>query len=126
VLAQADWVNSHRDTVQKVVNALVATMQWIHTHSAADIANMLPPAYVQNSVISKSDYIAALAQDKGQFLPDGIMPAGGPKTVQAMELLIKGIPAPVDLSKTFDNSFAQNADKLLGITPTSTPAGAAG
>ena len=29
LLAQADWVNSHKATVQKVVDALVATMRWI-------------------------------------------------------------------------------------------------
>jgi NitT/TauT family transport system substrate-binding protein len=40
VLAQADWVNSHKATVQKVVDALVATMHWINTHTAADIARI--------------------------------------------------------------------------------------
>ena len=42
VLAQTSWVNAHKDTVQKVVDALVATMHWINTHTAADIANELP------------------------------------------------------------------------------------
>src|SRR5215469_3178566 len=36
VLALTSWVNSHQDTTQKVVDALVATMHWINTHSAAD------------------------------------------------------------------------------------------
>ena len=48
---------------------------------AADIANALPQQFVQNSTITKAQYIAGLTTDKGQFLPDGIMPAGGPKTV---------------------------------------------
>ena len=39
VLARTDWVNAHKATVQKVVDALVATMHWTNTHSAADIAN---------------------------------------------------------------------------------------
>ena len=82
VLAKTDWVNSHKDAVQRVVNALVATMHWINTHSATDIANALPQQFVQNSTISKAQYIAGLTTDKGQFLPDGIMPAGGPKTVE--------------------------------------------
>ena len=47
VLAQASWINSNKDTVQKVVDALVATMHWISTHTAADIANALPPSFVQ-------------------------------------------------------------------------------
>ena len=81
VLARSDWVASHQATVQKVVDALVATMHWINTHSAADIANAMPAAYVSNGITTKAAYIAELAQDKGQFLPDGMMPASGPATV---------------------------------------------
>lgn len=126
VLARTDWVNAHKQTVQKVVDALVATMHWINTHSAADIANELPQTYVQNSLVSKADYIAALTQDKGQFLPDGIMPAGGPKTVLAMEELIGTATSSVDLGATFTNDFAIAANKLEGFSITTTPAGAAG
>ena len=38
----------------------------------------MPPSFVSNGLTTKADYIVALAQDKGQFLPDGRMPAGGP------------------------------------------------
>jgi NitT/TauT family transport system substrate-binding protein len=112
--------------VQKVVNALVATMHWMHTHSATDVANALPQSYVQNSLVSKADYISALNQDYGQFLPDGIMPAGGPKTVLTMEKLIGNANGSIDLSKTFTNEYAQAALKLEGLTTTTTPAGANG
>ena len=115
VIAKASWVNANRATVQKVVDALVATMQWINSHSAADIANMLPASYTQNALTSKADYISALAQDKGQFLPDGNMPAKGEQTVQEMELQIGAIKSPVDLSKTWDGSFVAQAHKDLGI-----------
>jgi NitT/TauT family transport system substrate-binding protein len=126
VLARTDWVNAHKDTVQRVVDALVATMHWINTHSAADIANALPQSYVQNSLVSKADYISGLTEDKDQFLPDGIMPAGGPRTVLAMEKLIGTATQPVDLSTTFTNDFAMTANKLEGFTPTTTPAGPTG
>ncbi len=126
VLARTDWVNSNKATVQKVVDALVDTMHWINTHSAADIADKLPQSYVQNSLVSKADYVAALTQDKGQFLPDGVMPAGGPKTVLAMEELIGSATSSVNLGATFTNDFAMAANKLEGFTPTTTPAGANG
>ncbi|MBS2963044.1 ABC transporter substrate-binding protein [Actinocrinis puniceicyclus] len=126
VLARADWVNSHKDTAQKVVDALVDTMHWISTHSAADIADKLPQSYVQNSLVTKADYIAALTQDKGQFLPDGVMPAGGPKTVLAMEELIGSASSTVNLAETFTNEFALAANKTEGYTVSTTPAGAAG
>jgi NitT/TauT family transport system substrate-binding protein len=126
VLARADWVNANKATVQKVVDALVDTMHWISTHTAADVANKLPQAYVQNSLVSKQDYITALTQDKGQFLPDGIMPAGGPQTVLKMEELIGSATSSVNLSTTFTNDFAIAANKSEGYTTTTTPAGPTG
>ncbi len=114
VLAKTDWVNSHKATVQKVVDALVATMHWINTHTAADIANALPQQFVQNSTITKEQYIAGLTTDKGQFLPDGIMPAGGPKVVDAMEKLIGTDVSKVTLANTFTNEFALQANKTRG------------
>ncbi len=116
VIARTDWVNSHRDAVQRVVNALVATMHWISTHTAADIANNLPADFVSNPLSTKDEYISALAQDKGQFLPDGMMPANGPETVLAVEKLAGKVNGPVDLSKTYDMSFVVAANKLEGFT----------
>jgi NitT/TauT family transport system substrate-binding protein len=116
VLARADWVASHQATVQKVVDALVATMHWIATHSAADIANAMPPAFVSNGLTTKADYISELAQDKGQFLPDGMMPANGPATVMAIEKFIGNVTGPVALSSTFTNQYAIAANKLEGYS----------
>ena len=126
VLALTDWVNAHKDAVQKVVDALVATMHWINTHTATDIANALPQQFVQNSTITKDQYVAGLTTDKGQFLPDGIMPAGGPKTILAMEKVIGTDVSKVSLANTFTNDFATQANRLEGFTPTTTPAGADG
>src|SRR5690348_13591513 len=53
VLARADWVKSHQKAVQSVVDALVATMHWIATHSAAQIADKMPAQFVSNSTITK-------------------------------------------------------------------------
>ncbi len=123
LLANASWVKANPATAQKVVDALVATMHWISTHTAADIANKLPSQYVQNATITKAQYIAGLTTDKGQFLPDGLMPAGGPKVIFAMEKAIGVDTSKVSISGTFTNKYAQAADKLEGITPTTTPAG---
>ncbi|WP_113716558.1 ABC transporter substrate-binding protein [Arthrobacter dokdonensis] len=126
VLANASWVKDHEDAAQKVVDALVATMHWINTHTATDIANALPSSYVQNSTISKDQYIAGLTTDKGQFLPDGIMPAGGPKVIFAMEKGNGVDTSKVTIAGTFTNKYALAANKLEGFTTTTTPAGADG
>src|SRR5579872_6152632 len=64
VLARADWVASHKAVVQKVVDALVATMHWIATHSAAQIADAMPPAFVSNGLTTKAAYISELARSE--------------------------------------------------------------
>jgi NitT/TauT family transport system substrate-binding protein len=116
VLARADWVASHQATVQKVVDALVATMHWISTHSASDIANAMPAAFVNNGLTTKAVYTAELAQDKGQFLPDGMMPASGPATVLAIEKFIGNVTGPVNLSATYTNQYAIAANQLEGFS----------
>jgi len=85
VLARTDWVKAHPKETQAVVNAMVATMRWINTHSAAQIADHLPADFVSNQLSTKDEYVKALTMDKGQFLPDGLMPQDGPQTVLAVE-----------------------------------------
>jgi NitT/TauT family transport system substrate-binding protein len=126
LLARADWVKAHQDAAQKVVDALVATMHWINTHSAADIAGKLPADFVQNNTITKAQYVAGLTTDKGQFLPDGIMPAGGPKVIFAMEKTLGVDTSNITISGTFTNKYAQAANKRAGFKVTTKPAGANG
>ena len=114
VLALSSWVDAHKDTVQKVVDAIVATMHWLATHSAADVANVLPPSFVSNALVTKPVYISTLATDKTQFLPDGMMPADGPNIIMTISKLAGVITGPVDLSKTYTNSFVTTANKDLG------------
>jgi NitT/TauT family transport system substrate-binding protein len=116
VLTLNSWVQSHQDTAQKVVDALVATMHWINTHSAADIANALPASYTNNGLITKDVYTAALAQDKGQFLPDGMMPATGPATVETTAKLSGVDVSKVNVANTYTNKYVIAANKLEGFT----------
>jgi NitT/TauT family transport system substrate-binding protein len=103
------YVNSHKDTVQKLVNAYVETLHWIQTHTAEQIADKMPADYYAGT--GKAAYVQALQNEKGIYDPDGTMPADGPQTVlnvlSAFDSSVKG----VDLGKTYDNSFAQQADK---------------
>ena len=114
VLARADWIASHKVAAQKVVDALVATMHYIATHGAADIAAHLPSSYSSNGLTTRANYITTLNQDKGQFLPDGMMPAGGPQVAYAVDKLAGNVTTPVNLAETYTNSFAAAANKLEG------------
>ena len=126
LLARSSWVISHEAEAQKVVDALVATMHWISTHSAADIANKLPAEFVSNATITKAQYISGLTTDKGQFLPDGIMPAGGPKVIAAMEKANGVDTSGFTIADTFTNKYAVAALKLEGLKATTPAAGANG
>jgi NitT/TauT family transport system substrate-binding protein len=116
VLAQTSWVNANKATVQKVVDAIVATMHWLATHSAADVANVLPPSFVNNALVTKATYISTLATDKTQFLPDGMMPADGPGIILNISKLAGVVNGPVDLGTTYTNSFVIDANKTLGYS----------
>ena len=111
VLALTSWVNANKATVQKVVDAIVATMHWLATHSAADVANVLPPSFVNNALVTKATYISTLATDKTQFLPDGIMPADGPTVIMAISKLAGVITGPVNLPATYTNSYAIDGEQ---------------
>ena len=76
------YVNGHKDVVQKLVNAYVATLKWIQTHTGAQIADQVPPDYYAG--VGKDAYAKALDSEKGIFNPTGMMPADGPKTCLAV------------------------------------------
>jgi NitT/TauT family transport system substrate-binding protein len=105
---QTDWVNSHKATVQKLVNAFVKTLKWMSTHSASEIAAKMPADYSQGN---KTLYAEAIKSTLPMFTKDGVMPANGPETVEkvlkAFNPNIKN--AKVDLGKTYTTEFVEKA-----------------
>jgi NitT/TauT family transport system substrate-binding protein len=117
VLAQTSWVNAHPQEVQAVVDALAATLHFMATHTAAQIADEMPPQFVTEGV-TKALYISSLAADKSQFMPTGIMPAGAPQLAVAIDRTA-GVIAPsqqVNIAATYTNKYVLAADKLEGIS----------
>jgi NitT/TauT family transport system substrate-binding protein len=115
VLVRVDWANSHKQVVQDVVDAMVATMHYIATHSAADIAAHMPADFVSNGLTTKANYISTLAADKGQFLPDGLMPAGAAQTAVAIDKFAGALTGNVNIPSTYTNSYVEAAHKQLGF-----------
>jgi NitT/TauT family transport system substrate-binding protein len=104
-----DYVATHHDVVQRVVNAYVKTLKWINSHTAAEIADKMPADYYAGT--GKEAYATALQNQKAIFSADGKMPSDGPQTVLSIEQLIGKVKASdnVDLSKTYTNDFASAA-----------------
>jgi NitT/TauT family transport system substrate-binding protein len=103
-----DYVNSHKDVVQKMVNAYVKTLRWMQTHTAEQIAAMMPPDFYAGN---KDLYVTALHNQLTIFSPDGKMPDGGPQFVLSAEQLINQSVQgkTIDLSLTYSNEFASSA-----------------
>ncbi|MFE2677961.1 ABC transporter substrate-binding protein [Streptomyces hygroscopicus] len=103
-----DWVNGHKETVQKLANAFVKTLTWMSDHSAEDIAAKMPGDYAQGGA---KLYTESIKSTLPMFTKDGVMPADGPATVErvlkAFNPNLKN--ATVDLEKTTPSEFLKTA-----------------
>lgn len=104
--ARADYIAANKDTIQRVVNAYVATLKWIQTHTAADITDKLPPDYYGSD---KAGYIQALTDSMGMFNPDGKMSQAALDSVLKINRLFKTGLDNIDLTKTYTGEFVDNA-----------------
>lgn len=104
------WINSHKAETQKLANAFVKTMKYIHTHTAEEIAAQMPKDYYAGN---KDLYVSALKASMPMFTADGRMPEDGPPTV--LKVLSTFKPqvkaAHIDLSKTYTTAFVDAANK---------------
>ena len=104
---ETSYVDAHKDVVQKLANAFVKTLKYMHTHTAAEITEKMPKSFY---TADKAGYVKALADGMGMFTTDGVMPDGGPETVLAVlqgKSSIKG--QKVDLAKTYTTEFVRKA-----------------
>ncbi|WP_413185599.1 ABC transporter substrate-binding protein [Paraburkholderia sacchari] len=100
---QDAWVTSHKAEAAKLAHAFARTMQFIHTHSAEEIAAKMPDDYQKDKAL----YVTALKASLPMYTADAKMPADGPATVlkvlSAFNPSVKG--KHVDLAKTYTNEF---------------------
>ncbi|MDQ6721438.1 MAG: ABC transporter substrate-binding protein [Candidatus Dormibacteraeota bacterium] len=108
IFAKNDWVNSHKDVAQRLVNAYVKTLKFIQTHTADEIAAKMPADYLAGN---KDLYVSALKNQLSIFGTDCKMPVGGPETV--LSILQKYVSSfkgkTANLSETYTNEFADKA-----------------
>jgi NitT/TauT family transport system substrate-binding protein len=108
-----DYVAAHQETVQKLANALVRTLQYIGAHDGATIAAQMPADYAGGSG-GASTYAAAIDASKGMF-GTGVMDADGARNVlrvlAASNPNVQGKADGIDLAKTYTTRFAEQAAK---------------
>ncbi|AHI00335.1 ABC transporter substrate-binding protein [Kutzneria albida] len=105
-----DYVAAHQDVVQKLANALVKTLKFVNTHSAAEIAEKMPADFAGGN---KDLYVKAINDTKSMFNADGRMPADGAANVLTVlsqfSPNVKGKKDTVDLSKTYTTRFVDKS-----------------
>ena len=111
---KAEWIAAHPKEVQAMTNAIVSTLKWIHSHTPEEIADKMPAEYVGKD---KALYIAALKNTLAMFSETGRMDPKGAEAVLAVFSLSSPdvAKANIDLSKTYTNTFVDNAHKKMGM-----------
>ena len=102
------WAASHRQSAERLAKGVVEALHYIAGHSAEEIAEIVPAAYLAGD---KSAYVSALAANKAWFTADGKMPVDGPPRV--LTILSDVSPnlrnKPIDLSRTHTDEFVDKA-----------------
>lgn len=105
---QTSWAQTHHDVARRLATAIVETLHFIDSHSAAEIAERMPQSYYAGD---KAAYVKALSRGKERYAQDGKMPIDGPPTVLAVlsgySKNLKG--KTIDLSKTYTDEFVNAA-----------------
>ena len=103
-----DWLKSHAGEAQALTNAIVATLKWIHSHTAEEIMAKMPDNLVGPD---KAGYLAALKNTIPMYSEDGLMDPKGASAV--LDVFSAGSPdvanAGIDVTKTYTNDFVTKA-----------------
>ena len=108
--APADFIDRNPNTSQALANAIVRTLKWIKSASVEQIMAALPAEYSQGN---PALYRAALERNLPGIPDDGMVSEEAAKTV--LGVVAKADPkldaSKIDLSRTYDNRFAEMASK---------------
>ncbi|OCK53817.1 ABC transporter substrate-binding protein [Bradyrhizobium sp. LMTR 3] len=110
------WIKSHEKEVQALTNAIVNTLNWIHSHSPEEIMAKMPEGMVGKD---KALYLAALKNTIPMYSQTGLMDPKGADAVLAV--FSEGSPevakANIDVTKTYTNKYVEQAKKTTGASP---------
>src|SRR2546423_15331594 len=109
------WIKGHEKEVQAMTNAIVSTLNWIHSHTPEEIMAKMPEEMVGKN---KALYLAALKNTLPMYSLTGMMDPKGADAVLAMFSV--GSPevakAGIDVTKTYTNAFVARATKTTGAS----------
>lgn len=108
-----DIIAKNPRTMQAFVNAMIKAMNWMYSAKTEDIVELVPPEFYAGG--DKALYTQVVAVNRGAWSKDGIIDM---KAAEATYKMLKTHEpalqnATVDLTQTFDNSFAEKANAAL-------------
>ena len=107
------WIAAHPKETQALTNAILATLKWIHSHTAEEIMAKMPENLVGPD---KALYLAALKNTIPMYSTTGKMDPKGAQAV--LDVFSQSSPevknAKIDLSKTYTNRFVEAAQGTTG------------
>jgi len=109
IYATPAYIEKNPQVVQKVVDAFVHGLKWLGSHSAEDIAKLMPEDYALGN---RPIYVKALEGSKPMYSPDGMFVPGAVETAAAvLKLFDPGLAgATLDLKKAYDDRFVKKAN----------------
>jgi NitT/TauT family transport system substrate-binding protein len=110
VYMRAEHVQAHPEIAQHLATAFVRTLQWINTHSAEEIAAVVPPDFIGKD---RAAYLKVLKEEIPMFKTDGRMPQDGAEF--EWRVLSEANPKykSVRVSDTYTNRFVDAALETL-------------
>jgi NitT/TauT family transport system substrate-binding protein len=101
----APWLAAHREEASKLTRAIVRTLQWMHSHTAEEIRDKMPPSLRIEDAQVEIEGVRSL---KNMLSEDGKLTAKDAETVKrVLGTTIEAVRiANIDLSRTYTNEFA--------------------
>jgi sulfonate transport system substrate-binding protein len=110
------FIERNPRTVQALASGSVRALHWIKTHTAAEIAEQMPPQFYQ---ADKALYVTSLAANLEMFSLDGRVPLAGAETIvkvlSQFDRTVVANAARINPSQAFTNQFVDQAHKTLGF-----------
>lgn len=98
MIAQDRWLAEHAESARKLTRAMVRTLEWARSHSAADLMDKLGRQPSREEAEGLSSLIAAIAHR-------GRMPPKGPEAVRDMLAATYPEVKQLDLASTFTEEY---------------------
>jgi NitT/TauT family transport system substrate-binding protein len=106
--SRADWVEKHAQQTQALTNAILATLKFVHEHSAEEVMAKMPDDLIGPD---KALYLAMLKNTIPMYSENGRMDPKGAAAVLAV--FSQSVPeiakANIDVTKTYTNTFVEQA-----------------